>query len=72
MATEGKPVAAVTLRTDEEAEEFLAMLRQKLRDSKRSGGRYSTGIEDESGKVVIHFHVPCARLNGNGHKRGGG
>ena len=64
-----KPVAEVTLRTDEEAEDFLATARQKFRDSRRSGGRYSCGIEDESGKVVVHFHVPCAGLNGNGRAK---
>jgi len=57
-AGESVPRTEITLNTHEEVMGLIAELRRCLRSSERTGGRYSTGVTDTTGRIIINVWVP--------------
>ena len=57
-AAETIPHGRVVLRRAEEVRDLMAELRRCLRESRRTGGMYSTTVSDTGGKITISVWVP--------------
>jgi len=60
-AAQAVPQARVVLRSVAEAQELIKDLKRCLRESRRTGGRYTAGVTDTGGQVHITIWVPFSR-----------
>ena len=51
------PAARVVLRDESEVKDLIKDLRRCLRESRRTGGAYTTGVSDTEGKIAVTVWV---------------